>query len=72
MRDSTEASWYELRPNGMLAISVANPRRYTDLPAAEEAAVALRRRMPDVRFIEIVLVEFRDGDRAAATPVARV
>jgi len=68
---SPEATWYEIRPNGMLAISVPNPKRYLDLAAAEEAATAMRQRYPDFRFVEIVQVDFRGKDRAE-TPVGRV
>jgi hypothetical protein len=68
---SPEATWYELRPNGHLAIGVPNPKRYADLAAAEEAGRALRERMPDFRFVEIVKIDFRGRDRAE-TPIARL
>ncbi len=68
---SSEATWFEIRPNGMLAISVPNPKRYPDLAAAEEAAGAMRQRYPDFTFVEIIQVDFRGKDRAE-TPVGRV
>ena len=68
---SPEATWYEIRPNGMLAISVPNPKRYLDVEAAEAAATTMRQRYPDFEFVEIVRVDFRGKDRAE-TPVGRI
>jgi hypothetical protein len=71
MRSTEDASWYELRPNGHLAVGVANPKRYPDLEAAEAAARAMRERYPDFRFVEVVNIEYRDGKDSQATPVGR-
>ena len=67
-----QESWYELRPNGHLAISVANPKRYVERAAAEQAARQMRERSPDFRFVEIVSIEVRDGKRSRAMPVTRI
>lgn len=67
-----EATWYELRPNGHPSIAVLNPKRYYSLAEAEQAAGAMRQRSPDFKFVEIVSITFRNGERSRATPVRRV
>jgi hypothetical protein len=67
-----EGTWYELRPNGVPSIAVANPERYSDQAQAEEAASRLRMRHPDFRFVEIITYEIRKGRRSPATLVGRV
>jgi hypothetical protein len=67
-----EGTWYELRPDGVRSVGVANPQRYTDQAQAEEAAGRLRTRHPDFRFVEIISYEIRDGRRSPATLVRRV
>jgi hypothetical protein len=67
-----DGTWYELRPNGHLGVGVRNPRRYRGQAEAEDAARALRERLPDFRFVEIVTYDERDGQRSRATPVARI
>ena len=67
-----EGTWYELRPDGVPSVAVANPERYGDQAQAEEAASRLRMRHPDFRFVEIITYEIRDGRRSPATLVGRV
>jgi hypothetical protein len=67
-----EGTWYELRPDGIPSVAVANPQRYGDRAQAEEAANRLRIRHPDYRFVEIITYEIRDGRRSEASLVARV
>jgi hypothetical protein len=67
-----EGTWYELRPDGIRAVGVANPERYCDRAQAEEAASRLRMRHPDFRFVEIITYEIRNGTRSPATLVGRV
>ena len=66
------AFWFELRPNGHPSIAVWNPKRYATLRDAEEAAVAMRQRSPDFRFVEIVRCEMHGGDLSRPTAVCRV
>jgi hypothetical protein len=67
-----EGTWYELRPDGIPSVAVANPERYADQAQAEEAAGRLRMRHPDFRFVEIITYEIRNGRRSPATSVGRV
>jgi hypothetical protein len=67
-----EGTWYELRPDGVPSVAIANPERYSDRAQAEEAASRLRMRHPDFRFVEIITYEIRDGTRSPATLVGRV
>ena len=67
-----EGTWYELRPDGIPSVAVANPERYGDRAQAEEAASRLRTRHPDFRFVEIITYEIRNGTRSQATLVGRV
>jgi hypothetical protein len=67
-----DGTWYELRPNGHLAVGVRNPRRYRGQAEAEVAARELRDRLPDFRFVEIVTYDERDGERSRAATVARI
>jgi hypothetical protein len=67
-----EGTWYELRPDGVPSVAVANPERYGDQAAAEEAASRLRMRHPNFRYIEIITYEIRNGRRSPATLVGRV
>ena len=67
-----EGTWYELRPDGVPSVAVANPERYGDQAQAEEAAGRLRIRHPDFQFVEIITYEIRNGRRSAATVVRRV
>ena len=67
-----EGTWYELRPDGIASVGVANPERYGDQAQAEEAATRLRMRHPDFRFVEIITYEIRNGQRSPATLVRRV
>ena len=67
-----EGTWYELRPDGIPSVAVANPERYGDQAQAEEAASRLRMRHPDFRFVEIISYEIRNGTRSPATVVGRV
>lgn len=67
-----EGTWYELRPDGVASVAVANPQRYVDQAQAEEAASRLRMRHPDFRFVEIITYEIRNGTRSPATLVRRV
>ena len=67
-----EGTWYELRPEGVPSVGVANPERYADQAQAEEAARRLRTRHPDFRFVEIITYEIRDGRRSPAILVSRV
>jgi hypothetical protein len=67
-----EGTWYELRPDGIPSVAVANPERYGDQAQAEAAASRLRTRHPDFRFVEIITYEIRDGRRSPATLVGRV
>jgi hypothetical protein len=67
-----EGTWYELRPDGIPSVAVANPERYVDQAQAEEAAGRLRMRHPDFRFVEIISYEIRNGQRSAASLVRRV
>jgi hypothetical protein len=67
-----EGTWYELRPDGVPSVGVANPARYGDQAQAEEAASRLRVRYPNFRFVEIITYEIRDGTRSPATSVGRV
>jgi hypothetical protein len=67
-----DGTWYELRPNGHLAVSVMNPRRYRGQAEAEDAAREMRERLPDFRFVEIVSYDERDGQRSRATAVGRI
>jgi hypothetical protein len=72
MGTADEGTWYELRPDGVPSVAVANPERYGDQAQAEEAASRLRMRRPDFRFVEIITYEIRDGRRSPATLVGRV
>jgi hypothetical protein len=67
-----EGTWFELRPDGVPAVAVANPERWADLAEAEEAARRLRLKHPDFRFVEIMSYEIRDGNRSAPSLVGRV
>jgi hypothetical protein len=67
-----EGKWYELRPNGVPSVAVANPQRFVDLAQAEEAANRMRKKHPDFGFVEIITYEIRDGTRSSATSVCRV
>jgi hypothetical protein len=67
-----EGTWYELRPDGVRSVAVANPERYGDQAQAEDAASRLRMRHPDFKFVEIFTYEIRDGKRSPATLVGRV
>ena len=67
-----EGTWFELRPDGVPAVAVANPERWADRAEAEEAARRLRLKHPDFRFVEIMSYEIRDGNRSAPTLVGRV
>ena len=67
-----EGTWYELRPEGIRSVGVANPERYSDRAQAEEAAGRLRLRHPDFRFVEIITYEIRNGTRSPATLVGRI
>jgi hypothetical protein len=67
-----EGTWYELRPNGIPSVGVANPERYGDQAQAEEAASRLRTKHSDFRFVEIITYEIRNGNRSEATLVRRV
>ena len=67
-----EGTWFEIRPDGVPAVAVANPERWSDLAEAEEAARRLRMKYPDFRFVEILSYEIRDGNRSAPTLVGRV
>jgi hypothetical protein len=67
-----EGTWYELRPDGVASVGVANPERYGDQAQAEEAASRLRTRHPNFRFVEIITYEIRNGRRSPATLVRRV
>jgi hypothetical protein len=69
---SDEGTWYELRPDGIASVAVANPERYAEQAQAEEAAGRLRTRHPDFRFVEIITYEIRNGRRSAPTLVRRV
>jgi hypothetical protein len=66
-----EGTWYELRPDGVPSVAVANPQRYGDQAQAEEAASRLRQRHPDFRYVEIITYEIRNGRRSPATLVGR-
>ena len=72
MSSTDEATWYELRPNGHPSIAVLNPKRFSSLAEAEEAAGAMRQRSPDFKFVEIVRITFENGMRSHALPVGRV
>ncbi len=72
MSSTDAAIWYELRPNGHPSIAVLNPRRYSSLPEAEEAAGAMRQRSPDYKFVEIVRFTFENGKRSHAERIGRV
>lgn len=67
-----EGTWYELRPDGIASVGVANPRRYGDQTEAEEAARALLARRPYFKFVEIITYEIQNGRRSPATVVRRV
>jgi hypothetical protein len=67
-----EGTWYELRPDGIRSVGVANPERYDDQAQAEEAAGRLRMKHPDFRFVEIITYEIRNGTRSESTLVRRV
>jgi hypothetical protein len=67
-----EGTWFELRPDGVPAVAVANPERWGDQAEAEEAARRLRMQHPDFRFVEIMSYEIRNGTRSAPTLVRRV
>jgi hypothetical protein len=67
-----EGTWFELRPEGIPSVGVANPPRWADRAEAEEAAGRLRLRRPDFRYVEIITYEIRNGQRSAATAVGRV
>jgi hypothetical protein len=67
-----EGTWFELRPDGVASVGVANPERYGDQAQAEEAASRLRTRHPNFRFVEIITYEIRNGRRSPATLVRRV
>jgi hypothetical protein len=72
MSGPDDGTWYELRPNGHLAVAVRHPQRYRDQAEAEEAGRRMRERLPDFRFVEIVRYEESRGERSRAVPVARV
>jgi hypothetical protein len=72
MGTADEGTWYELRPDGVPSVGVANPQRYGDQAQAEEAASRLLIRHPGFRFVEIITYEIRDGRRSQATLVRRV
>ena len=72
MNSPDDGTWYELRPNGHLAVAVRYPERYRDQAQAEEAARRMRERLPDFRFVEIVSYEESRGEHSRAIPVARV
>ncbi|MDP9258198.1 MAG: hypothetical protein M3Q31_16835 [Actinomycetota bacterium] len=72
MGTADEGTWYELRPDGIPLVAVANPERYGDRAQAEEAASRLRMRHSDFRFVEIISYEIRNGRRSEATLVERV
>jgi hypothetical protein len=67
-----DGTWYELRPDGIPSVAIANPQRYGDQAQAEEAASRLRVRHPDFQFVEIITYEIRSGRRSSATLVGRV
>jgi hypothetical protein len=67
-----EGTWYELRPDGVPSVGVANPPRYGDRAQAEEAASRLLIRHPGFHFVEIITYETRDGRRSPASVVGRV
>jgi hypothetical protein len=67
-----EGVWYELRPDGLPSVGVANPARYSAQAEAEEAAGRLRRRHPDFGFVEIIRYEIQNGSRSPVTSVGRV
>ncbi len=66
-----EGTWFEIRPEGIAAVGVANPVRYTDQAQAEEAARKLRSRHPDFRFVEIITYEVHNGNRSPVTSLGR-
>jgi hypothetical protein len=67
-----DGTWYELRPDGVPSVGVANPQRYGDQAQAEEAAGRMRMRHPNFRFVDIISYEIRDGRRSPETLVGRV
>jgi hypothetical protein len=72
MASPDDGTWYEVRPNGHLAVGVAHPRRYREQAEAEDVARAMRERSPDFRFVEVVSYDERDGERSRATSVIRI
>ena len=57
MGTADEGTWYELRPDGVPSVGVANPPRYGDQAQAEEAASRLLVRHPGFHFVEIITYE---------------
>jgi len=70
--DPGEGTWYELRPDGIPSVGVARPLRFADQARAEEAAMAMRAKLPSFSFVEIVTYEIRDGRRSEITVASRV
>jgi hypothetical protein len=67
-----EGTWFELRPNGVRSVGIANPPRFADQASAEEAARQLKARRPAFEFVEVITYETRDGRRGDVTVVTRV
>jgi hypothetical protein len=67
-----DGTWFELRPDGVRSVGVANPPRFSDQASAEEAARQLRVRRPAFNFVEIITYEMRSGERSDVTIVGRV
>jgi hypothetical protein len=67
-----EGTWFELRPNGVRSVGIANPPRFADQSSAEEAARQLKERRPAFEFVEVITYETRDGRRGDVAVVSRV
>jgi hypothetical protein len=72
MSRSDDGTWYELRPNGHPSVAVWSPQRYRDRDDAAAAALKMRERSPDFKFVEIVSYEITGSDRSRPRPVGRV
>jgi hypothetical protein len=72
MSSSEDGTWYELRPNGHPSVAVWAPKRYRERAEADAAAVKMRERSPDFKFVEIVSYEITGNERSRPRSVARV
>jgi hypothetical protein len=64
-----EGTWYELQPDSG---PVPDAERYRDRAKAEQAAMAMLSRQPDLQFIEIAEYELAGGESSLLRTVSRI